>query len=616
MVWTIRKRLIVIMLMLFMGVVALVTVFWLPRVADLIVDRAKVDAQSQLELLGDGLLDHLVRRELAQVHSLINAAKERSDTWQGVWLYLEDNTQIYPMGAPDFPTVLDDGDVLVSRTVEFHGEVVGRITAHVDLSTEISQLWQELRELLWYFSTIFFVGVVAITFLVDRLIVQRIHVLATAAEELSRGNFNAELPPDDGDEIGQLAASFDVMRKEVFSNERSLLKARLDAEEAAETKSNFLATMSHEIRTPLNGVIPVAELLRETRLTPVQEAYVKTIQHSAEALKSIIDDVLDISKLEAGQMVLQAEPFNMKSLGESVVAMVRPRADRRGLKLMLTLDPTVEGDFVGDIARIRQILVNLVGNAVKYTTEGSVFFEICDGGEIGGRKQVMFRIVDTGIGIAKQHQAMIFERFRQVDNYSRGRKFEGTGLGLSICKSLVDNMQGEIGVESVLGVGSTFWFRIPLEPAAKTHDDLLMIEQIMPKQPANAQMKILVADDNKVNLEVAQALLHNLGYACETATSGQGALDLYAEHKFDLILMDLQMPEVDGLMAARGIRDMEGPDDHAIIVGVSASTFEKDRIASKEAGMDDFLAKPLTRRTLSDLMGKVEAMLAQNAASD
>jgi signal transduction histidine kinase/DNA-binding response OmpR family regulator len=368
-------------------------------------------------------------------------------------------------------------------------------------------------------------------------------------------------------------------------NERIAKKAK----SASAAKSAFLATMSHEIRTPLNGIIGMTELLRGSRLERDQMHQVETIRLSGDMLLDVINDILDYSKLEAG--AVRFEPIRV-SLRETMVPierMMSVRAETAGLKLVFDY-PDVSV-FV-DANRIRQVLVNLIGNAIKFTPAGSV---VVTGTVRGDRLKLEVR--DTGPGISEADRQKLFREFSQIDS-SNTRSFGGTGLGLAICRRLVNVMDGKIGVESAVGLGSTFWFDLPAGPVETIDENHVELEALPPVQLGGT---VLVVDDNPINRDVAVGLLAKLGLDAVAACNGQEALEMLAASRFDLVLMDMQMPQMDGLEATRQLRAR----GFALpVVGLTANAFESDREACLDAGMDDHSAKPLTTVKLTDILQK------------
>jgi PAS domain S-box-containing protein len=382
------------------------------------------------------------------------------------------------------------------------------------------------------------------------------------------------------------------------------------AEAATHAKSQFLAQMSHEIRTPLNGVIGMLELLAKTVLDGKQRRYLDLARASADALLTQINDVLDFSKIEAGRLELERVHFNLHDLIQSVPAMFAHRARQKGLSLTCHVQSTTPRCVRGDCGRLRQVLLNLVGNSLKFTQAGGVAVHVAAAAEQPSdeRMRVRFEVRDTGIGIPEECLAQLFQPYRQAEA-STTRQFGGTGLGLAICKQIVELMGGEIGVESPPGAGATFWFNIPLERAGEL---TLAAEQHLAPHVGSAApstggaaatqttARILVADDNEINQMVAVELLRSGGWEATTASTGREAVDLLRDGRFDLVLMDCEMPELNGFEATRQLREIEArgvaltPTGGPLpVIALTAQAVVGDRERCLAAGMSDYLTKPI-----------------------
>ena len=370
------------------------------------------------------------------------------------------------------------------------------------------------------------------------------------------------------------------------------------AEAANQAKSEFLATMSHEIRAPLNTIIGIADLLAKTALSPEQNRYVQIFRRAGDGLLTLIDDILDLSKVEASQLELEQTTFSLHDLAEKVREMVAVRAHEKGLTLVCEVAPAVPTDFVGDPTRLRQVLLNLVGNAIKFTESGEVALRVMPETDSPVPGTLRFTISDTGIGIPADKFASVFERFTQADA-STTRRYGGTGLGLTISKRLVELMGGRIWVESGVGKGSVFSFTVPPDISAQATRRAPAAVDTSFERPLPA-LEILLAEDSLDNSTITIAYLQDTPYRIDLAENGAVACEMFKAGRYDLVLMDRQMPVMDGLTATRAIREWEQATQRppTPIIALTASALKGDKEKCLAAGCTAYLSKPIRQEVL------------------
>lgn len=534
-----------------------------------------------------------------------------------------------------------DGNIDVLKPIIFDGSKLGTVVIQSDLK----ELFVRLR---WFFITVLAImaGASLVAFFISRRlqgvisgpITRLAGVMKTVSDEK---NYAIQATRESDDEIGSLITGFNEMLEQIRARDERLeryneelednvalrtaelrdananlqrtideLRKAKEAAEAANTaKSQFLANMSHEIRTPMNGVIGMTELILATDLTERQRKYGESVYASAESLLGVINDILDFSKIEAGRLELEEVPFSLHDKVHETLVLFGLKAKRKGLALKTVFEPNVPEWVQGDPMRLRQILVNLVGNAVKFTGNGEVAVRVSWLDEADERSLVGFEVRDTGMGIPLESRERIFDSFSQADG-STTRKYGGTGLGLTIAKQLVEMMGGGISVESSPGKGSSFRFNVRVRKLIdeggsgdRSTDESGEIRSLPLLEGGGHRSFILVAEDNPVNQEVCREILEHLGCRVAIVSNGREAFEAVSRNRYDLVFMDFQMPEMDGVEATRRIRARERETGgHTRIVALTARAMEGDREQCLLEGMDDYLSKPFTMESMRAIL--------------
>lgn len=409
-------------------------------------------------------------------------------------------------------------------------------------------------------------------------------------------------------EDGQIRSSLETVRDvtDRVEAEIALRRDKQAAEMANQAKSVFLRTVSHELRTPMNGVLGTAQLLLETPLTAAQRELAETIATSSRNLLVILGDILDLSRLEAGKMTLSSIDFPLGECVAEAIAALAPLARKKGLELCHRAAATVPSRVTGDPTRLRQVLTNLVGNAVKFTRTGQVLVDVATTAGASDGVRVRFAVADTGIGIPAELATTVFDDFTQT-NSSGAHELGGTGLGLNISRRLVKLMGGELGFESELGKGSTFWFILPFAVPARqlAPGGYHAADPAQPRAPAatgRSGARVLIVDDDRTNRFLVRAALSRLGYAVDEAADGQVAVDLFAQARYDAVLMDCEMPVMDGYRATAAMRAREGDRRRTPIIALTAHAMIADRDRCLTVGMDDYISKPVEPNRLRDVL--------------
>ncbi len=560
-------------------------------------------------------------------------------------------------GNPIIETVLTDKEGNIISGTSLKGEkfasppgkiwkeklvTFGEIEVKLIISSERNKVNIPLSKMRNYQILTIFAGTVLLLILLlvilQKSILKRLYALYKGTLAISKGNLAYHLPEMGNDELGRLGETFNKMAKslrETLIREKKLAteaatanaekrradeleswsvelkKAKDQAESATHAKSEFLASMSHDIRTPLNTIMGMSDLLSETQLSPDQKNYVNICLHSSEALLELIDDILDFSKVEAGQVVIVRDEFELRKAIKVLVAIIEANTSKKRLKFSCQINDDIPNMLIGDKSRLSQIITNLVGNAIKFTDKGEIKFLVENDPDSKEPGMLRFSVSDTGIGITIDKQDAIFDVFTQLDSTTT-RKYGGTGLGLSICKRLIELMEGRIWVRSELGKGSTFYFTVRFEVSTgsetkagitgkrelgfdkpDTVAELIDSEKLPP-------LRILLVEDSEDNILLIQAFLKKTPFRIIVARNGKEAIEQFTAGVFDIVLMDMQMPIMDGYDATKNIRTWEklNKRKHTTILALTANVLKKDVKKSMEAGCDGQLTKPVKKSKL------------------
>ncbi|MGF1850854.1 response regulator [Vibrio satsumensis] len=496
---------------------------------------------------------------------------------------------------------VDDGIFDTYYPIESDGLKYGSISIGFTTSS-INSMLTDAKKTISSIALIEVILVAICSFILGTYLTKHLYQLSFAVKKVRTQGPGFQLKIKSDDELGDVVNAFNDMSTSLSKNYTDIKQAREQAEQASESKSRFLASMSHEIRTPMNGVLGILSLLKETKLTKDQSHLVNTASTSGELLLSIINDILDFSRMEANTLILEQKTFSLQECIHSTIDSFEPSANAKNIQLVTPYQPDQPVMVVGDVHRFQQILLNLIGNAIKFTSEGSVIVNVETNETEDNMVEITCQVADSGIGIESNAMSYLFEEFTMVDQgYSRRR--DGSGLGLAICKHLAKLMDGNISASSEEGVGSTFTFSVMLEKASNSGEDNRSGSSSVTLNPKILSSRILVAEDNKANQLVIVNMFKNAGMTIDIANDGNQAVEMVKNNDYDFIFMDISMPEKDGLQACSEIRSLPNTQKASVpIVALTAHALAGDREQFLNQGMDDYLAKPIRMSQIADML--------------
>ncbi|MDX1738924.1 MAG: ATP-binding protein, partial [Alphaproteobacteria bacterium] len=549
----------------------------LPKSIENAIEHEYQTQQNQLQLFGLALLPDVISLDLATVYRTITEVLLQRKNWESITLVGMGGAILYPLGG----TIPEHGKILSYELVN-QGEQFGTVYVSIDISDRIDEISAEFLNL-EILVLIAFAFIAVVNFFYQRRWINGpIKLLSKQSGLVAQGDYSTVERSHNGDELDQLMSLFNFMSRRLNVRENDLREAILKAENAAQVKSRFLAAMSHEIRTPLTGILGISDLLAGSDLDEEQEKWISNIRRSGKVLSSILDEVLDKSKLDAGKIELNFVPTDLVGLIDHIIHLFSGKAEENHTKLGFQVSNEVPAYILVDDVRLTQVISNIVGNAVKFTKDGAVDISLRyseakskaapdnSNGDNGGEEKkthcegpdgyITVQVTDTGTGIKDEALQSIFSAFTQADN-STSRKFGGTGLGLSIAKGLVELMSGTISAKSEYGKGSVFTIRIPVELAAETSEKTEELENLTNWASSHA-LSILVVDDVQVNRLLISAVFDQMKQTIDTAANGVEAINKVKSSDFDIILMDIRMPIMDGIEAVKEIRDLSTSSDN------------------------------------------------------